>query len=376
MTSAPVLDLKGNKTHEIALNADLFSAVPSIGSMHAVVLRELANARSGAANSKTRAEVRGGGAKPWRQKGTGRARAGSRRSPLWAGGGVIFGPQPRDYSITLPKKIRSHALKSALAAKKDEILVVSSFAEVKEPKTKVAAQIFRDLKIDGKKVLLVLDYVADTDKTITLAARNIDGTKVVHVSNLGVRDLLDSDVILTTESALQSLEKRFDRSKTKTKDATDAKKVRESVVANDRSKSKESSAKPPAKTTISEPGATVKTKPTADSTTVDSTKDAIVETQSSTATKVPLKPEINESEAKSAEIAVPTSEAKPKKAAAKSDKPEVSEGKAAPKAKVESADASTAKSAAAKSKKSAEVEDAPAKPTKKSKKDEKDSDDE
>src|SRR5271156_4267005 len=167
MTSAPVLDLKGNKTHEITLNADIFSAPKGLGSMHTAVVRQLANARSGSANSKTRSEVRGGGAKPWRQKGTGRARAGSRRSPLWAGGGVVFGPKPRDFSISMPKKMRAHALKSALAARREELVVVNSFAEVKEPKTKLAAQIFRALKIDGKKVLLVLDYTTDTDKTIT-----------------------------------------------------------------------------------------------------------------------------------------------------------------------------------------------------------------
>jgi large subunit ribosomal protein L4 len=217
MTSAPVLDLKGNKTHEITLNADIFSAPKSLGSMHTAVVRQLANARSGSANSKTRSEVRGGGAKPWRQKGTGRARAGSRRSPLWAGGGVSFGPKPRDFSISMPKKMRAHALKSALAARREELVVVNSFAEVTEPKTKLAAQIFRALKIDGKKVLLVLDYTTDTDKTITLAARNIEGTKVVHISNLSVKDLLNSEVILTTESTIETIGKRFQAEKSEAK---------------------------------------------------------------------------------------------------------------------------------------------------------------
>jgi large subunit ribosomal protein L4 len=210
MTSAQVLDLKGNKTHEVKLSEAIFDAEPKMGPMHTALRRQLANARSGSANTKTRAEVRGGGAKPWRQKGTGRARAGSRRSPLWAGGGVIFGPKPRDFSFAMPKKMRAAALKSALAAKKDDLVVVKGFDEVKEPKTKTAIQIYRALKIDGKKVLLVLDYSTDTDKTITLAARNIEGTKVVHISNLSVKDLLDSEVILTTESALQAIGKRFE----------------------------------------------------------------------------------------------------------------------------------------------------------------------
>ena len=210
MTSAQVLDLKGNKTHEIKLSEAIFAQEPKIGPMHTAVRRQLANARSGSANTKTRSEVRGGGAKPWRQKGTGRARAGSRRSPLWAGGGVIFGPKPRDFSFAMPKKMRAAALKSALAAKKDQLIVVQGFDEVKEPKTKTAVQIYRALKIDGKKVLLVLDYSTDNDKNITLAARNIEGTKVVHISNLSVKDLLNSDVILTTEKALESIGKRFE----------------------------------------------------------------------------------------------------------------------------------------------------------------------
>jgi len=210
MTSAQVLDLKGNKTHEIKLNDEIFSVEPKMGPMHTALRRQLANARSGSANTKTRSEVRGGGAKPWRQKGTGRARAGSRRSPLWAGGGVIFGPKPRDFSFSMPKKMRAVALKSALAAKREQIVVVKGFEGVKEPKTKEAIQIYRALKIEGQKVLLVLDYTTDTDKTITLAARNIEGTKVVHISNLNVKDLIESDVILTTESAIQAIEKRFE----------------------------------------------------------------------------------------------------------------------------------------------------------------------
>src|SRR5271156_1674616 len=106
MTSAQVLDLKGNKVREVGLDDDVFGITPNKGLLHTALLRQLANGRSGSANSKTRAEVRGGGKKPWRQKGTGRARAGSIRSPLWEGGGVIFGPKPRDFSIALPKKQR------------------------------------------------------------------------------------------------------------------------------------------------------------------------------------------------------------------------------------------------------------------------------
>jgi large subunit ribosomal protein L4 len=115
MTSAQVLDSKGNKVREIGLDDDVFGITPNEGLLHTALIRQLANGRSGSANTKTRSEVRGGGKKPWRQKGTGRARAGSIRSPLWEGGGVIFGPKPRDFSIALPKKQRVLALKSALA---------------------------------------------------------------------------------------------------------------------------------------------------------------------------------------------------------------------------------------------------------------------
>jgi len=210
MTSTQVLDLKGKKTGEITLKDEVFGVEVKTGLMHTALVRQLANGRSGSANTKTRSEVRGGGAKPWRQKGTGRARAGSRRSPLWEGGGVIFGPKPRDFSIALPKKMRALAVKSALAAKKEQLIVVSSFADVKEAKTKNAIAIYRDLKIEGKKVLLVLDYTTDESKTITLAARNIEGTKVVHVNNLSVKDLIESDVILTTEAGVNAIHKRFE----------------------------------------------------------------------------------------------------------------------------------------------------------------------
>src|SRR3982750_3709820 len=150
MTSAQVLDLKGNKVRELGLEDEVFGVTPNVGLMHSALVRQLANSRSGAANTKTRAEVRGGGRKPWKQKGTGRARAGSIRSPLWAGGGVTFGPKPRDYTQSLPKKVRQLALRSALAARRDQFVVVQNFdglfksapkagddeSKIEQPKTK------------------------------------------------------------------------------------------------------------------------------------------------------------------------------------------------------------------------------------------------
>ncbi len=209
MTSAQVIDLKGNKVREVGLDDDVFGVKPNVGLLHSALVRQLANARSGSANTKTRAEVRGGGRKPWRQKGTGRARAGSIRSPLWEGGGVTFGPKPRDFSQSMPKKQRVLALKTALAARKDNLVIVQDFASITDGKTKQVALALKELKLYGQKILLVLDYVNDQDSRVQLAARNIDGLKVIHVSNLNVKDLLESEVVLTTESAIQTINNRF-----------------------------------------------------------------------------------------------------------------------------------------------------------------------
>lgn len=209
MTSAQVLDLKGKKLSELELADAVFGINPNVGLMHTALVRQLANARIGSANTKTRSEVRGGGRKPWRQKGTGRARAGSIRSPLWAGGGVTFGPKPRDYSMSLPKKMRVLALKSALASRKQDIVVVQDFESLKEAKTKVFAQALKDLGLAEKKVLVVLDYANETSTKVALAARNIAGVKVIHMNNLNVKDLLDCGAVLTSTSTLSAIETRF-----------------------------------------------------------------------------------------------------------------------------------------------------------------------
>src|SRR5574344_2140752 len=132
-----VLSANGKELGEISLNESIFGVEPNIHLMHLALRRQLNNARQGSACAKTRAEVAGGGKKPWKQKGTGRARAGSIRSPLFAGGGVIFGPKPRDYSFAIPQKARKLALKSALSARKDQTVVVKDFSEISEPKTKL-----------------------------------------------------------------------------------------------------------------------------------------------------------------------------------------------------------------------------------------------
>mgnify|MGYP000369979342 CR=1 FL=1 len=210
MTSAQVVDLKGKKLSEVPLSDAVFGIKPNMGVIHSALVRQLANARQGSANTKTRAEVRGGGRKPWRQKGTGRARAGSIRSPLWAGGGVPFGPKPRDYSITMNKKMRVLALKSALAASVDKLVVVQDFDNFKEAKTKLFSQVIKDLGHEGKKVLVVLDYACDACARVERAARNLAGLKVIAMSNLNVKDLLNYEIVLTNSRTLEAINKRFE----------------------------------------------------------------------------------------------------------------------------------------------------------------------
>jgi large subunit ribosomal protein L4 len=209
MTSAQVLDSKGNKVREIGLDDDVFGITPNKGLLHTALLRQLANGRSGSANSKTRAEVRGGGKKPWRQKGTGRARAGSIRSPLWEGGGVIFGPKPRDFSIALPKKQRVLALKSALAAKRENLVVIETFEAAKNGKTKEFAATLKVLKLEGQKIVVVTENNDADAKLVQRAARNIHNVVVLQVSNLNVKDLLHADAVLISEKGLEAVNNRF-----------------------------------------------------------------------------------------------------------------------------------------------------------------------
>jgi large subunit ribosomal protein L4 len=209
MTSAQLVDLKGKKLGEVTLDDSVFGGEPNTHVLHTALMRQLANARAGTASTKTRSEVRGGGRKPWRQKGTGRARAGSIRSPLWEGGGVIFGPKPRDYTVSMPKKMRQLAVRSALAARVNDFVVVKDFAELKEPKTKLMAAVLKDLQLFGRKVLLVMDFNCSHCQLVERAARNIAGLKVLNLNNLNVKDLLDCDSILTTERTLEEINNRF-----------------------------------------------------------------------------------------------------------------------------------------------------------------------
>ena len=154
--SKEILSTNGEKLGEITLNENVFGVEPNLHVMHLALRRQLNNARQGSACAKTRAEVSGGGKKPWKQKGTGRARAGSLRSPLFAGGGVIFGPKPRSYAFNMPQKARQLAIKSALSARSEQMVVVKDFSAITEPKTKLMVSALKSLNVTGK-ILIVAD---------------------------------------------------------------------------------------------------------------------------------------------------------------------------------------------------------------------------
>lgn len=209
MATAQLVDTSGKKTGEVTLSDAVFAAQLNKDLLHNALVRQLANARAGSANTKTRAEVAGGGRKPWKQKGTGRARAGSIRSPLWEGGGVIFGPKPRDHSLKMPKKMRQHALACALSAKTSSLIVVDDLAGLKQGKTKEVATMLGKLGLTGSKILLVLDSVQSENSKVALAARNIANLKVVQEGNLNVKDLLDCTSIVITRAAVETVDKRL-----------------------------------------------------------------------------------------------------------------------------------------------------------------------
>jgi large subunit ribosomal protein L4 len=206
--SKEILSTNGEKLGEITLEKSVFGVEPNLHVMHLALRRQLNNARQGSASAKTRAEVAGGGRKPWRQKGTGRARAGSLRSPLFAGGGVIFGPKPRDYSFSIPQKARKLALKSALSAKQEQFVIVKDFSAIKEAKTKLMVAALKSLNVSGK-TLIIADLKAAENNYLELAARNIPSVKLLLPSNLNVKDLLEADFVLVTESAIQEITTRL-----------------------------------------------------------------------------------------------------------------------------------------------------------------------
>lgn len=209
MAKATVIDATGKNTGTRDLPDTLFGGEVNEAVMHQVVVAQLAAARSGTASTKTRSEVRGGGAKPWRQKGTGRARHGSERSPIWVGGGAVFGPKPRDYSMRVNKKMRKAALRSALADKAGDsrIFVLDGFDQTK---TKAAVKCLETAGITGR-VLVVLDPNDDASANVDRAFRNLEGAAFTLHGALGTYDVLVADAVVFTSAAFDEFLKRANK---------------------------------------------------------------------------------------------------------------------------------------------------------------------
>lgn len=197
-----ILNSSGKKVSDMTLEGKAFEGEVNKDLFYEVVKMQLANRRSGTASTKTKGNVSGGGAKPWKQKGTGRARSGSNRSPVWRHGGTVFGPHPRDYSYQVPKKVRKEALRSALLLRiKDGHMFVFDAITLKEPKTKLAAEIFKNSKLENALVV-----VAGENKNLKLAARNMKEFKVVDAMGINVFDVLNFDNLVFTKDALEKVE--------------------------------------------------------------------------------------------------------------------------------------------------------------------------
>ena len=205
MLKVDVLDMKGKKVKDIELNENVFGIDVNDIVVHTALVNYLANQRQGTQSTKTRAEVRGGGRKPWRQKGTGRARQGSIRAPQWMKGGIALGPKPRSYKYAIPKKMRQLAIKSVLTSKVEEKqLVVVDKLELKEIKTKEMVKVLDNLK--AKKALVVLN---EKNLNVQASARNIENVKTTLVNTINVYDLLKYDNLVITEEAIKKLEEVY-----------------------------------------------------------------------------------------------------------------------------------------------------------------------
>ncbi|HIK33226.1 MAG TPA: 50S ribosomal protein L4 [Oscillatoriales cyanobacterium M59_W2019_021] len=208
MVNCVVKDWQGADAGSATLDLKVAKEENAAHIVHRALRRQMTNARQGTASTKTRAEVRGGGRKPWRQKGTGRARAGSNRSPLWRGGGVIFGPKPRDFEIKMNRKERRLALRTAFQSRAEDLVVVANFAEnLPRPKTKDLMGAIARWGIEPQsKVLLI---VSEKDENVYLSARNVANVKLILATNLNVYDILAADAIVTTADALEKIQEVY-----------------------------------------------------------------------------------------------------------------------------------------------------------------------
>jgi large subunit ribosomal protein L4 len=208
MVNCVVRNWQGEEVGQATLELKVAKEASAAHIVHRALVRQTTNARQGNASTKTRSEVRGGGRKPWRQKGTGRARAGSIRSPLWRGGGVIFGPKPRDFDIKMNKKERRLALRTAFQSRTEDLIIVEEFAEqFPRPKTKELLTAITRWGIEqNQKVLLIL---ADKQDNVYLSGRNVPTLKVILVNGLNILDILAADKIITTTTALAKLQEVY-----------------------------------------------------------------------------------------------------------------------------------------------------------------------
>ena len=206
MPKVDVYNMQGKKVSDVELNEAVFGIEPNENIVHSVLVNYLANQRQGTQSTKTRAEVRGGGRKPWRQKGTGRARQGSIRAPQWIKGGIALGPKPRSYSYRINKKEKQLAIKSLLSAKVlDNELTVVDKLEVKEPKTSVMVKALTDLKVEGKALIIL----ADRNENVLLSSRNIEGVKTIELNTINVFDLLNCNKLVLPLETVKKLEEVY-----------------------------------------------------------------------------------------------------------------------------------------------------------------------
>ena len=206
MPKVDVLDIKGKKVSDIELADSVFGIEPNEAIVHSVLVNYLANQRQGTQSTKTRAEVSGGGKKPWRQKGTGRARQGSIRAPQWIKGGIALGPKPRSYKYTVNKKEKRLAIKSVLSSKvlEKELTVVDKL-ELKEIKTKTMVKALADMKVEGKTLIVL----PENNKNVLMSSRNIEGVKTIVANNINVFDLLKYTNLILPVDTVKKLEEVY-----------------------------------------------------------------------------------------------------------------------------------------------------------------------
>ena len=205
MPTVGIFNKEGKKVDEMQLNETVFATEVNEYALHQVVVALLANKRQGTQSAKTRSEVRGGGIKPWRQKGTGRARQGSIRAPQWIKGGIVFAPKPRDYRMAVPKSMRKVAMKSALTTKvQNEQMIVLDELSFEAPKTRIVVDMLKDL--EDKKALII---TAESNEAVYKSARNIEGVSVIPANNINVYDLLKYEKLIVTKDAVSKIEEVY-----------------------------------------------------------------------------------------------------------------------------------------------------------------------